>query len=198
MKKRVSFNIIFTLVSLVIISLLIFWNYKITLENQKLFDSSNASILKRESELEKCINEKEEVSNSLQSEKSNFSDYKEGYDGISTFIISWNEAISFQNEYKIVCGPVVNQNNLTEGTIFLDLGAPYPSPNRFSVVIWPEEIKVNGQAITINPFLGHNYNNKEICVIGLIDFYKNVPQIQVRSYDQIQRKVEGIILEKIQ
>lgn len=97
-------------------------------------------------------------------------------------IISWNEAACCVGQAVMVCGPVAGAKYASSSKgqpTFLDLGKPYPDPERFTVVIWgddrgnfpqpPEEF----------------YAGKEICVTGTVELYKGAPQIVVREPAQI-------------
>ena len=65
---------------------------------------------------------------------------------------------------------------------FLNIGNAYPDKNRFTVVIWKdyrENFKVLPETY---------YQGKTICVTGLITEYEGVPEIEVRSQDEIEVK----------
>jgi len=65
---------------------------------------------------------------------------------------------------------------------FLNIGKPYPDPNRFTVVIWIQ----NRGKFPQPP--DDYYLGKTICVTGLIDEYKGIPQIEVKDPSQIQEQ----------
>jgi len=96
--------------------------------------------------------------------------------------ISWDEAKNHIGERTTVYGPVVDTHYASESSgkpTFLNMGNPYPDPNRFTVVIWGE----NRGKFSQPP--EDYYDGKTIYVSGLIDPYEEVPQIEVTSPDQI-------------
>ena len=96
--------------------------------------------------------------------------------------ISWDEAKNHIGERTTVYGPVVDTHYASESSgepTFLNMGNPYPDPNRFTVVIWGE----NRGKFSQPP--EDYYVGKTIYVSGLIDPYEGVPQIEVTSPDQI-------------
>lgn len=88
--------------------------------------------------------------------------------------ITWDEAIDHIGERGTVCGPVMGTRYASGSRgepTFLNLGKDYPDPDRFTVVIWGE----NRDNFPFAPEV--EYDNKTICVSGLIETYEGVPQI---------------------
>ena len=99
--------------------------------------------------------------------------------------ISWDEAREHIGERATVCGPVVDTKwaSGSKGKpTFLNIGKPYPDPNRFTVVIW-----IQNRGKFPQPPEDY-YLGKTICVAGLIDEYKGIPQIEVKDPSQIQEQ----------
>ena len=97
--------------------------------------------------------------------------------------ISWDEAKYHIGERTTVCGPVVDATWASGSNgkpTFLNLGKPYPDPDRFTVVIWIQ-YRSNFPQAPEEYYLG-----KTICVTGLIDEYKGIPQIEVKYPSEIQ------------
>ncbi|MBA7493084.1 hypothetical protein ES702_03639 [subsurface metagenome] len=97
--------------------------------------------------------------------------------------IPWNEAIYHIGERATVYGSVVSTHyaNTSRGKpTFLNIGRPYPDPDRFTVIIWGKNRSNFPQAPEIL------YANKTIYVTGLIDEYEGVAQIEVFSPSQIK------------
>jgi len=97
--------------------------------------------------------------------------------------ILWDEAIYHIGERATVYGPVVSTHyaNTSKGQpTFLNIGKPYPDPDRFTVIIWGENRSNFPQAPEIL------YANKTIYVTGLIDEYEGVAQIEVFNPSQIK------------
>lgn len=99
--------------------------------------------------------------------------------------INWDEAASNIGEYKTVCGPVVDSNYASSSNgqpTFLNLGQPYPKPNRFTVVIWGR----NRSKFSTGP--EQLYFGTTICVSGLIEEYRGIPEIEVSDPSQIETR----------
>lgn len=97
--------------------------------------------------------------------------------------ISWDQAKYHIGERTTVLGPVKSTKWATGSKgqpTFLNIGNPYPNPNRFTVVIWGR----NRSNFPFAPAI--YYAGKTILVTGLIEEYKGVPEIEVVSPTQIQ------------
>jgi hypothetical protein len=95
----------------------------------------------------------------------------------------WNEASSHVGEYAKVKGPVASTDYAVTSNgspTFLNVGNPYPNPDRFVVLIWGE----NRDNFPVAPEAA--YEGKLICVSGTISDYQGVPEIEVSTPDQIQ------------
>jgi len=96
--------------------------------------------------------------------------------------ISWDEAKNHIGERTTVYGPVVDTcyaSGSSGKPTFLNMGNPYPDPNRFTVVIWNE----NRGKFSQPP--EDYYDGKTIYVSGLIVPYDGAAEIEVTSPDQI-------------
>lgn len=96
--------------------------------------------------------------------------------------IPWSEAASHVGETATVVGPVVGTkySSTSKGKpTFLDLGADYPDPRRFTVVIWGEH---RGAFPSPPETL---YRGKTITITGRIELYQGVPEVEVTSPSQI-------------
>jgi micrococcal nuclease len=97
--------------------------------------------------------------------------------------ISWDKAKNHIGERTTVCGPVVSATwaSGSKGKpTFLNIGKPYPDPDRFTVIIW-EQYRSNFP----QPPEAY-YRGKTICVTGLIIPYKGIPEIEVKTPEQIK------------
>jgi DNA/RNA endonuclease YhcR with UshA esterase domain len=97
--------------------------------------------------------------------------------------IAWSEADEYVGTEVTVCGPVMDTKWASGSNgkpTFLNLGKPYPDPDRFTVVIW-EEYRYNFPGPPEELYIG-----KTICVSGEVEEYKNSPQIEVRYPSQIE------------
>lgn len=83
-------------------------------------------------------------------------------------------------EKSTVCGKVANQHTAASShglPTFLDLDSAYP--NRiFTVVIWGNDREAVGELPTVG---------SRVCVTGLVENYRGIPQIAVWSRDQFSR-----------
>jgi len=97
--------------------------------------------------------------------------------------ISWSEAKYHIGERTTVCGPVVDATWASGSNgkpTFLNLGKPYPDPDRFTVVIWIQN-RGNFPQAPEDYYLG-----KTICVTGLIIEYNGIPEIEVQYPSEIE------------
>ena len=97
--------------------------------------------------------------------------------------IWWDEAKDHIGDRLTVCGPVVDTcwaSGSNGKPTFLNIGKPYPDPDRFTVVIWID-YRANFPQPPEDYYLG-----KSICVTGLIEPYKGSPQIEAQQLSQIQ------------
>ena len=96
--------------------------------------------------------------------------------------IIWTEAQNYVSEVKTVCGPVIGVTYAADSNgqpTFINIGMNYPSPQRFTVVIWgrsrglfidkPEEA----------------FSDQDICVTGTISTYKGVLEMEVSQPSQV-------------
>jgi hypothetical protein len=97
--------------------------------------------------------------------------------------IWWYEAKDHIGDRLTVCGPVVD-SNWASGTsgkpTFLNIGKPYPDPDRFTVVIWID-YRSNFPQSPEDYYLG-----KTICITGLITEYEGIAEIEAQSPTQIE------------
>ena len=99
--------------------------------------------------------------------------------------ISWDEAKNHVGDRATVYGTVVDAKwaSGSKGKpTFLNIGKPYPDPNRFTVVIWIENRGKFHKAPEIY------YLGKTIYVTGLIVPYKGIAEIEVKDPSQIQER----------
>ncbi|MFW6105174.1 MAG: hypothetical protein ACOC7P_01170 [Chloroflexota bacterium] len=97
--------------------------------------------------------------------------------------IQWYEARDHIGERTTVCGPVVSATWATGSKgkpTFLNIGEPYPDPDRFTVVIWIQN-RGNFPQAPEDYYLG-----KTICVTGLITEYNGIVEIEVQYPSEIQ------------
>ena len=97
--------------------------------------------------------------------------------------VNWYEAQNYIGERTTVCGPVVDATWASGSNgkpTFLNLGSPYPDPDRFTVVIWIQN-RGNFPQAPEDYYLG-----KTICVTGLITEYNGIPQIEVQYPSEIE------------
>ena len=80
--------------------------------------------------------------------------------------VAWSEAVSYAGSSQRVCGPLVDSGN-SDDDVFLDLGLPYPDPERFQIVIWD----IGG----LEPIA----YGSTLCTSGVITLYEGVAQIEL-------------------
>ena len=88
--------------------------------------------------------------------------------------MAWDKAIQNVGERATVKGPVVGTRYASGSRgepTFLNLGKDFPDRDRFTVVIW-------GNTRDNFPFAPEvQYDNRTICVTGLIETFEGVAQI---------------------
>lgn len=97
--------------------------------------------------------------------------------------ITWADAKYHIGERITVCGSVVDTkwaSDIEGKPTFLEIGKPYPHPDRFTVVI-RIDCRGNFPQAPEEYYLG-----KRICITGLINEYDNIPQIEACYPSQIQ------------
>ena len=95
--------------------------------------------------------------------------------------LSWSSASRMIGQVATVKGPVRGTKHASSSNgspTFLNLGRDYPSPGRFTVVIWGENRARFGAPES-------RYYGRTICVRGLIQSYGGVAEIVARSPSQI-------------
>jgi hypothetical protein len=94
--------------------------------------------------------------------------------------ISAAEAKNHVGEKLTVCGKVADERTVTtsrEEPTFINLDAPYPH-QIFTMVVWGEDRMAVGKL----PELG-----SRVCIFGVIQEYRGVPEIKVWSRSQLSR-----------
>ena len=97
-------------------------------------------------------------------------------------IVSWKDAHRHIGETITVSGPVVDSHwaETSNGRpTFLNIGKPYPDPDRFTVVIW-----VDDRAAFSAPPETYYYG-KTVNVTGLVEEYKGTYEMIISSPGQI-------------
>ena len=87
--------------------------------------------------------------------------------------VSWEDAADYIGDTKTVCGPL---RGMTEdgGDTFLNLGQPYPSNDRFTIVVWN------------STDVADIADRAEVCISGEISQYQGVPQIQTEDPGDVE------------
>ena len=101
-------------------------------------------------------------------------------------VIPWYEAKNHVGETKVVEGPVVSARwaSGSKGKpTFLNIGKPYPDPDRFTVVIWIDHRDKFVKEFPPNP--ERYFLDKTVRVKGLIETYKGNPQIVLSDTSKI-------------
>jgi hypothetical protein len=101
-------------------------------------------------------------------------------------IISSDTASQYIGKTATVCGDVASATYASRSKgkpTFLNLDKPYPN-HIFTAVIWIEDrSKFDNPPEVL-------FRGKRICVTGVVESYRNKPQIVVRSPSQIKIKSE--------
>lgn len=95
--------------------------------------------------------------------------------------ILWSDAGRYEGETIVVYGPVVDSHFASTSSgepTFLNLGKPYPDPDRFTVLIWGDD-----RQAFIDAFGGPPediFLHRDVCVRGLIEYYEGSYEIILR------------------
>lgn len=96
--------------------------------------------------------------------------------------ITWDQASAHIGELATITGPTISIVYAPDSRgkpTFLNIGKDYPDPDRFTVVIW-------GYDRDNFPFAPEvEYDNKSICVTGLLETYEGIPQIVAETPSDI-------------
>jgi hypothetical protein len=95
--------------------------------------------------------------------------------------VGWQKARRMVGRYATIRGRVAGAHYASSSNgspTFLNLGVDYPSPRRFTVVIW-----IDNRAKFRAP--ERRYRGRTICVRGYVETYAGVPQIEASSPTQI-------------
>jgi hypothetical protein len=149
----------------------------------RILKSKSDLLTNLESKFNNCEINKIEINRDLESINEKLSVYRDKYIRLSTFVIPWDEAKNNIGNEKIVCGKVANVNSW-DSPIFLDIGFPYPNPNRFSVVVWPSGYLIQPDPVVVREKY-ERYIGEIVCANGLIKSYKGIPQIELDFFDDI-------------
>ncbi|NNE44544.1 MAG: hypothetical protein HKN12_10065 [Gemmatimonadetes bacterium] len=98
------------------------------------------------------------------------------------------DALEYLGERVTVCGRVVDASyfpHLSGEPTYLNLESPYPNPT-FSVVIWGQYRSAFRQSPD------RFYQDKEICITGVVQQFRTWPQIVVKSQDMIRVMDPGL------
>jgi hypothetical protein len=96
--------------------------------------------------------------------------------------VPWNEASKHLGQTATVDGPVVSAVFASDSNgqpTFLNIGKPYPDPNRFTVVIWGEDRDVFPEPPEVA------YASARVCVRGPVSTYQGVTQIIIDGPEDI-------------
>lgn len=87
--------------------------------------------------------------------------------------LGWNEARDYAGSYQRVCGPLKGVRGSEDG-VFVNIGADYPSGDRFTFVIWGDW------------WLEPIDSDAVICAEGEIYLYGGVGQMEFRAPDALE------------
>ena len=99
---------------------------------------------------------------------------------VSAQSISAADAKKHVGEKATVCGKVADERTVTtskEEPTFINLDAPYPH-QIFTIVVWGEDKLAVGKLPT---------PGSHVCILGLIEEYRGVPEIKVWTRSQFLR-----------
>ncbi len=87
--------------------------------------------------------------------------------------LGWNEARDLAGTSQRVCGPLASVRGTDDG-VFVNIGRDYPSPDRFTFVIWGDW------------WLDPLPSDAVICAVGEIYLYGGVAQVELGSPGELE------------
>ncbi len=96
---------------------------------------------------------------------------------VCSVLYSWNEAGRHVGERACVEGPVASVGTSRGGDVFLNLGKPYPDPNRFTLFIPARH--VGKFEVVFGPRFWTNLLGRTVLAQGEIRLYQGVPEIEL-------------------
>jgi DNA/RNA endonuclease YhcR with UshA esterase domain len=96
--------------------------------------------------------------------------------------VSWQKASRLVGRVATIQGTVAGTHYATSSNgspTFLNIGADYPSPSRFTALIWNENRAAFGRPEV-------RYRGHTVCVHGLVSTYQGVPEVVLRTVSQIK------------
>lgn len=112
--------------------------------------------------------------------------------------LPWTDVREHVGETVTVVGPYVAmtaKRDFAGSPLWMDMGEPYPSKNRVSIVIWGANwAKFDLRALDLERlrYLSDDLGSPHICVRGKISLYKGVVQIEIDNPQQLQVSEDGI------
>lgn len=87
--------------------------------------------------------------------------------------LGWNEAEAYAGSYQRVCGPLTSVRETYDG-VFVNIGTDYPSPDRFTFIIWGDWYldPIDADAV--------------ICAAGTIYLYEGVAQAELAEPGELE------------
>lgn len=119
------------------------------------------------------------------------SEIKADYIEVTLEVISWEEAVKYIGQNKVVEGIVVDARYATTSKgqpTFLNIGKPYPQPGRFTAIIWGSDRRKFLMEFPPNPET--YFLKRRVRVSGLIEEYpKGSGNAEIILHDPSQIKV---------
>jgi len=96
--------------------------------------------------------------------------------------VQWFHAANYIGKKVTICGRVAGaywaESSRGKPT-FINIGKPYPEPERFTVIIWGRNRDNFSHPVE------KYYEGKTVCVTGMVIEYNGMPEMEVKSPDQI-------------
>lgn len=99
---------------------------------------------------------------------------------------SWNEAADHVGEMVWICGVVKSVRRLDYGRVFINLGNPYPTTPRFTIMIDEDYVERFDRDPRFGPEFEQRLIGQVVYVYGEVKLYRGQPEILPTVPDQLQ------------
>ena len=95
--------------------------------------------------------------------------------------VNWSHAKQYTGKKVAIQGPIVRvtQRQDVQGSpTWIEIGAAYPSESRLTLVVWGDDRSA------FEPVISSQLQSRIVCVKGIVQLYRQLPQIELHSPEQ--------------
>lgn len=97
--------------------------------------------------------------------------------------LDWRDASKNVGQTAAIAGPIMRvtyKEDVKGKPTWIEVGATYPNSSRLVLVVWGQNRDM------LNKLFSQNLEGKNVCVIGTVEQYKGVPQVELKLSSQVQ------------